>query len=63
MNGRSDVMGGALGGTERAGCVHEWSHSRLTGLRKKMMEETITTTRFTQLPTEWVTGVTRWSTR
>lgn len=35
----------------------------LTGLRKKMMDDTITTTRLTQLPTEWVTGDTRCSTR
>lgn len=27
-----------------------------TGVRKKTTELTITTTRFTQLPTEWVTG-------
>ena len=27
-----------------------------TGERKKRMDDTITTTRFTQLPTEWVTG-------
>lgn len=30
-----------------------------TGVRKKRTEVTITTTRFTQLPTEWVTGDTR----
>jgi len=27
-----------------------------TGVWKKMTELTMTTTRFTQLPTEWVTG-------
>ena len=27
-----------------------------TGVWKKITKETMTTTRFTQLPTEWVTG-------
>lgn len=31
-----------------------------TGVWKKMIEDTITTTRFKLFPTEWVTGDTLW---